>query len=98
MVTDIPGTDEDIDKWLERIEEKKEEKKAAKKRLEKQRVENTFIGKDLILGHKIVMGKRLTVSPFAYLTVGCTVFFFWIRAINSLLLSMLFFNSCSSTL
>ena len=46
-VTDTPGTDEDIDKWLERIEEKKEEKKAAEKRLEKQRIENTFTGKDL---------------------------------------------------
>ena len=46
-VTDTPGTDEDIDKWLERIEERKEEKKAAEKRLEKQRIENTFTGKDL---------------------------------------------------
>jgi hypothetical protein len=46
-VTDTPGSDEDIDKWLERIEEKKEERKAAEKRLEKQKTEYTFKGKEL---------------------------------------------------
>ena len=39
-VTDTPGTDEDIDKWLERIEEKKEEQKKLERRL-------SFKGKDL---------------------------------------------------
>ena len=50
-----PGTDEDIDKWLERIEENKEkqkkaEKKAAEKKLTEQRMEEfsyTFKGEDL---------------------------------------------------
>ena len=54
-VTDTPGTDEDIDKWLERIEENKEkqkkaEKKAAEKKLAEQRMEEfsyTFKGEDL---------------------------------------------------
>ena len=52
-VTDTPGTDEDIDKWLERIKENKEkqkeaEKKAAEKKLTEQRTEEyTFKGKDL---------------------------------------------------
>ena len=54
-VTDTPGTDEDIDKWLERIEENKEkqkkaEKKAAEKKLTEQRMEEfsyTFKGEDL---------------------------------------------------
>ena len=39
-VTDTPGTDEDIDKWLEGIEEKKKEQKKFEERL-------TFKGKDL---------------------------------------------------
>ena len=39
-VTDTPGTDEDIDKWLERVKEKKEEQKKLEQRL-------IFIGKDL---------------------------------------------------
>ena len=39
-VTDTPGTDEDIDKWLEKVKEKKEEQKKLEKRL-------VFIGKDL---------------------------------------------------
>lgn len=52
-VTDTPGTDKDIDKWLERIEEnkekqKKDEKKAAEKKLTEQRMEEyTFKGEDL---------------------------------------------------
>ena len=52
-VTDTPGTDKDIDKWLERIEENKEkqkkaEKKAAEEKLTEQRMEEyTFKGADL---------------------------------------------------
>lgn len=52
-VTDTPGTDEDIDKWLERIKESKEkqkdaEKKAAEEKLTEQRMEEyTFKGADL---------------------------------------------------
>ena len=52
-VTDTPCTDEDIDKWLERIEENKEkqkkaEKKAAEEKLTEQRMEEyTFKGADL---------------------------------------------------
>ena len=39
-VTDTPGTDEDIDKWLERVKEKKEEQKKLEQRL-------IFKGKDV---------------------------------------------------
>ena len=39
-VTDTKGTDEDIDKWLEKIEEKKEEQKQLEERL-------TFKGADV---------------------------------------------------
>ena len=56
-VSDTPGTDEDIDKWLERVKENKEkqkvsekkaEKKAAKEKLTEQLVEEyTFKGTDL---------------------------------------------------
>ena len=57
-VTDTPGTDKDIDKWLERIEESKEEQKAAEQKAEKKtakeklrekRIEQsyTFKGPDL---------------------------------------------------
>ena len=52
-VTDTPGTDADIDKWLERIEEHKEkqkkaDKKAAEAKLTEQRMEEyTFKGADL---------------------------------------------------
>ncbi len=56
-VTDTPGTDEDIDKWLERVEENREKQKAAEKRAEKrdaeeklteQKIEEyTFKGADL---------------------------------------------------
>ena len=52
-VTDTLGTDKDIDKWLERIEENKEkqkkaEKKAAEEKLTEQRMEEyTFKGADL---------------------------------------------------
>lgn len=52
-VTDTPGTDEDIDEWLERIKEnkekqKKEEKKAAEEKLTEQRIEeHTFKGPNL---------------------------------------------------
>lgn len=56
-VTDTPGSDEDIDKWLERIEEykkkqkdaeKKAEKKATKEKLTEQTMEEyTFKGPDL---------------------------------------------------
>lgn len=53
VVSDTPGTDKDIDKWLERIEENKEkqkkaEKKAAEEKLTEQRIEEyTFKGADL---------------------------------------------------
>ena len=53
VVTDTPGTDEDIDKWLEKIKENKEkqkkaEKKAAEEKLAEQKIEElTFKGKDL---------------------------------------------------
>ena len=56
-VSDTPGTDEDIDKWLKRVEENREKQKAAEKRTEKrsaekklaeQRIEEyTFKGLDL---------------------------------------------------
>lgn len=56
-VTDTPGTDEDIDKWFERVEENREKQKAAEKRaakrsteekLTEQRIEEyTFKGTDL---------------------------------------------------
>ena len=52
-VTDTPGTDENIDKWLERIEENKEkqkkaEKKAVEEKLTEQRMEEyTFKDADL---------------------------------------------------
>ena len=56
-VTDTPGTDSDIDKWLERVKEDKEEQKAKEKKAEKkaaeeklaeQRMEEfTFKGSDL---------------------------------------------------
>ena len=56
-VTDTPGRDEDIDKWLERVKENKEKQKAAEKKAEKkaaeekmteQRMEEyTFKGADL---------------------------------------------------
>ena len=56
-VTDTSGTDEDIDKWLERVKESKEKQKAAEKKAEKkvaeeklteQRIEEyTFKGTDL---------------------------------------------------
>jgi len=57
-VSDTPGTDEDIDKWLEKIEENKEKQKAAEKKaknkvaeekLREQRIEHsyTFKGPDL---------------------------------------------------
>lgn len=59
VVTDTPGTDEDIDKWLERVKENKEkqkvaekkaEEKAAEEKLKEQRMEEfsyTFKGDDL---------------------------------------------------
>ena len=57
VVTDTPGTDEDIDKWLERVKENKEkqkmaekkaEKKAAEEKMTEQRMEEyTFKGADL---------------------------------------------------
>jgi len=48
-VTDTPGTDKDIDKWLERIKENKEEQKKQEERLKEQKIEKmyTFKGKDL---------------------------------------------------
>ena len=47
-VTDTPGTDEDIDKWLERIKENKEKQKEEEKKLTEQRMqEYTFKGEDL---------------------------------------------------
>lgn len=65
-VTDTPGRDEDIDKWLERVKENKEKQKAAEKKAEKkaaeekmteQRMEEyTFKGADL---------KSVTVSFIA---------------------------------
>lgn len=42
-VTDTPGTDEDIDKWLERIKESKEKQKAAEKKAEKKTAEEKLI-------------------------------------------------------
>ena len=57
VVTDTPGTDEDIGKWLERVKKSKEkqkdvekraEKKAIEEKLRKQRIEEyTFKGSDL---------------------------------------------------
>ena len=53
VVTDTPGTDEDVDKWLERIKENKEkqkkaEKKATEEKLTEQRIEEyTIKGVDL---------------------------------------------------
>lgn len=53
VVTDTPGTDEDIDKWLERIKEnnekqKKTKKKATEEKLTEQRIEElNFKGEDL---------------------------------------------------
>lgn len=38
-VTDTPGTDEDIDKWHERVKENKEKQKAAEKKAEKKAAE-----------------------------------------------------------
>ena len=38
-VTDTPGRDEDIDKWLERVKENKEKQKAAEKKAEKKAAE-----------------------------------------------------------
>ena len=38
-VTDTPGTDSDIDKWLERVKEDKEEQKAKEKKAEKKAAE-----------------------------------------------------------
>ena len=57
-VTDTSGTDEDIDKWLEKVKEneekqkaaqKKADKKASEERLREQRIEhsNIFKGQDL---------------------------------------------------
>lgn len=57
-VTDTPGTDEDIDKWLEKVKEdeekqkvaqKKADKKASEEKLREQRIEhsNIFKGSDL---------------------------------------------------
>ena len=57
-VTDTPGTDEDIDKWLEKVKEdeekqkvvqKKADKKASEEKLREQRIEhsNIFKGPDL---------------------------------------------------
>jgi len=57
-ITDTPGTDEDIDKWLEKIEENKEKQKvdekkaknkASEEKLREQRIEHSYIfkGKDL---------------------------------------------------
>lgn len=52
-VSDTPGRDEDIDKWLERVKENKEkqkkaEKKSAEEKLTDQRMEEyTFKGADL---------------------------------------------------
>ena len=56
-VTDTPGTDEDIDRWLERVKENKEKQKAAEKKAEKKvtqekmaeqrREEYTFKGENL---------------------------------------------------
>lgn len=52
-VSDTPGRDEDVDKWLERVKENKEkqkkaEKKAAEEKLTDQRMEEyTFKGADL---------------------------------------------------
>ena len=58
-VTDTPGTDKDIDKWLERVKEKNEEKKKTQKKEENEAIEEklleqrteeqsyTFKGKDM---------------------------------------------------
>ena len=53
VVTDTPGTDEDIDKWLERIKETKEKQKKAEKKAEEEKMteqrmqEYTFKGTDM---------------------------------------------------
>ena len=41
-VTDTPGTDEDIDKWLEKNKEKKEEQKRFEAYLQEKRLENSY--------------------------------------------------------
>ena len=41
-VTDTPGRDEDIDKWLERVKENKEKQKAAEKKAEKKAAEEKY--------------------------------------------------------
>ncbi|MBQ8326770.1 MAG: hypothetical protein IJX86_06820, partial [Lachnospiraceae bacterium] len=73
-VTDTPGTDEDIDKWLERIEENKEkqkkaEKKAAEEKLTEQKLteqrmeEYTFKGADLKSVTDSFIKLSTTMSP-----------------------------------
>lgn len=50
VVTDTPGTDSSIDKWLEQLKENKEEKKAAEEKLKEKKAEevsHTFKGTDL---------------------------------------------------
>ena len=79
-VTDTPGTDEDIDKWLERVEEMKEEqknaekkaqKKAAEERLKEQRTEEyTFKGADLKSVTDSFIAKMSSLSTVTSSVVG----------------------------
>ena len=79
-VTDTPGTDKDIDKWLERVEEMKEEqknaekkaqKKAAEERLKEQRTEEyTFKGADLKSVTDSFIAKMSSLSTVTSSVVG----------------------------
>jgi len=68
-VTDTPGTDEDIDEWLERIKEnKKKQRDAGKKAIEEMRAEQrmeeyTFRGKDLKSVTDSFIQKISSVNP-----------------------------------
>ena len=42
-VTDTPGTDKDIDKWIERVKEKNEEKKKTQKKEENEAIEEKLL-------------------------------------------------------
>ena len=77
VVTDTPGTDEDIDKWLEKVKENKEkqkkaEKKAAEEKLTEQRMEEyTFKGSDLKSVTDSFIAKMSSLSSTMSSVVGC---------------------------